>query len=87
MPTMTKRKEVIWYEVWTESGLAPPYLLFLWCNQDGTFEVYDPYERKIAYVTDNYDDAHVWLNEDEFTRVDGRMGEGERIEVPDLDVP
>jgi hypothetical protein len=68
-------KKVQWYEVFSEDGGAPPYLLLLWCDFDGLFEVYDPLEKQVCYTCSSYEDALIWLSEDEFSLVEGRVAE------------
>ena len=64
---------VLWYEVWADEGLSPPYLLILQCKSNGSLEIYDPLEAEVAFRPDNYDEATDWLVADEYTLVRGRM--------------
>lgn len=67
--------ELTWYEVWTDEGISPPYVLMLLCRKAGTvFEIYDPVERRVAYRALTCEAARNWLLEDEYTQVTGRMG-------------
>jgi hypothetical protein len=58
-----------WYEVWADEGHDVPYLLILRPCSEG-YEVLDPREgdRRVFAAT-RYEDAQMWLLEDEFVRV------------------
>jgi len=58
-----------WYEVWADEGHAIPYVLLL-RPVEQAFEVLDPAEgnRKV-FESPNYDDARMWLLEDEYVLV------------------
>ena len=65
-----------WYEVWADDGLNVPYLLIVQPDpaRDGSVVIIDPQELgQVIYTASNYEDAELWLLEDEYTRVDGRM--------------
>lgn len=62
-----------WYEVWADNGLDPPYVLVLVPRQDGKFDVFDPKEGRVAFQGASYDEAKLWLLEEEYSRVEGRM--------------
>ena len=62
-----------WYEVWVDEGLTPPYVLLVVSKVEGTIIVFDPKTSKVAYEAGSYEDVKLWLLEDEFRRVDGRM--------------
>lgn len=65
-----------WYEVWSDESFDEPYLLVLKKSKDGEIIIIDPKENhKIVYRSKDYDDAKLWLLEDEYTLVDGRMTE------------
>jgi len=62
-----------WYEVWSDEGLSPPYLLIVEPTQSGV-RVVDPCENgRTTFEASNYEDVTRWLLEDEYTRVTGRM--------------
>ena len=65
-----------WYEIWAEENDDIPYLLFL-CedlSKEDKFAIIDPKENnKIIKLFSSYDLAKLWLLEDEFTLVRGRM--------------
>lgn len=66
--------ECLWYEVWADDGLRPPYLLLLLCAKDGSgFEIFDPREKRSPFRSTDYEEARLWLLADEFTQVQGRM--------------
>ena len=64
---------LFWYEVWVDEGLTPPYVLLLLARSNEKFEIYDPIEKRTAFVAQTYEAAKEWLLEDEYTSVDGRM--------------
>jgi hypothetical protein len=67
-------KEIVWYEVWADEGLIPPYILILMCLNDGSsFQVFDPKESQVVHSSNDYESAKYWLLEDEYTSVNGRM--------------
>jgi hypothetical protein len=58
-----------WYELWADEGLPVPYILLLRPTQ-GAFEVLDPAEdNKKVFESPSYDDARMWLLEDEYVLV------------------
>jgi len=67
-----------WYEVWADEGLEPPYILVVLGYADGTVSVCDPKEDKIVCESDSYEAARLWLLEDEYTRVNGRMDDAHK---------
>ncbi len=65
-----------WYEVWVDEGKTMPYLLLLLPQQGSQAGVIvvDPNENyRIVHQAANYESAKLWLLEDEYTQVDGRM--------------
>jgi hypothetical protein len=66
--------QIIWYEVWVDEGLFPPYILLLLAlNVENKFEVYDPMEKRVVISESTYENAKNWLLEDEYILVNGRM--------------
>jgi len=67
-----------WYEVWVDDGLPVPYPLIVLPNESGRpgAVVVDPKDSKIVYRADDYESAKMWLLEDEYKLVDGRMEPG-----------
>ena len=58
-----------WYEVWADEGTPVPYLLLLRPVQQ-TYEILDPAEgNQKVFETPSYDDARIWLLEDEYVLV------------------
>jgi hypothetical protein len=52
-------------EVWIDPMLSPPYILLL---------LYDPAENyKVVFSSATYDEAQIWLLEDEYEPVEGRL--------------
>ena len=62
-----------WFEVWADDGLSPPYVLLVFPSGDGRIVVFDPKESKAIHTAADYESAKLWLLEDEYTRVEGRM--------------
>ncbi len=63
-----------WYEVWSDESFDEPYLLVLGKTVRGEIVVIDPKEHnKVVFRSNDYDEAKLWLLEDEYTLVDGRM--------------
>jgi hypothetical protein len=65
-----------WYEVWADEALPFPYLLLVMPSQGGGtgVVVIDPKEgNRVVCSSADYDAAKLWLLEDEYHRVDGRM--------------
>jgi len=61
-------------ELWVDSIVFPPRILMLVSDNDGKCGVYDPganYQLKFSSLS--YDEAHSWLLEDDYERVDGRL--------------
>jgi hypothetical protein len=58
-----------WYEIWADEGHPIPYVLMLRPTSGG-FEILDPASaNKRVFQSPNYDDAKMWLLEDEFVLV------------------
>jgi hypothetical protein len=68
-----------WYEVWADEGHDVPYLLLMRPCESG-FEILDPKEAngKVFEAT-TYDEARLWLLEDEFSRVGRKEGAGRAL--------
>jgi hypothetical protein len=65
-----------WYEVWADETHDIPYILLLYPSktETGKFCIVDPKEdNRIVDTLADYDSAKLWLLEDEFTLVKGRM--------------
>jgi hypothetical protein len=61
-------------EVWIDLLLSPPYVLLLLGDSTGSCSVYDPAESyKIVFSSATYDEAQIWLLEDEYEPVEGRL--------------
>ena len=69
-----------WYffEVWVDPMQSPPYVLLLLCDRFGSCYIIDPAEQyKIINHCDTYDEAQLWLLEDEYEPLEGRLSESE----------
>lgn len=66
-----------WFEIWFDESdeVLPNWLLIVTPDpaNPGFVVVYDPFEKRVIHSGDNYDDTCVWLAEDEFELVRGRM--------------
>jgi hypothetical protein len=64
-----------WFEVWADAGLEPPYLLLTMPDKaKGIFVVLDPQDGgKQVFAAESYDELRLWLLEDEYDKVLGRM--------------
>jgi len=61
-------------ELWVDPIVFPPRILMLVSNKQGNSWIYDPAANyKPIFSSSTYDDAHSWLLEDEYERVDGRL--------------
>jgi hypothetical protein len=61
-------------EVWIDPMLTPPYILLLLADTTGKCQIYDPangYE--VIFISENYDEAKLWLLEDEYEPIEGRL--------------
>jgi hypothetical protein len=65
--------KISWYEVWADDGLTPPYVLTVMGLADSGVRVFDPLEGKFVYEAESYEAVKLWLLEDEYSRVAGRM--------------
>ena len=60
-------------ELWVDPIVFPPRILMLIADKNGNCCIYDTttnYQAK--FVSASYDEAHSWLLEDDYERVDGR---------------
>jgi hypothetical protein len=61
-------------ELWVDPIVFPPKLLMLVCDQQGACNIYNPTTNySLMFSGANYEDAQLWLLEDEYERVDGRL--------------
>ena len=60
---------------------SPPYLLMLMGDRLGLCRVYDPVENyKVVLTSQSYEEAQLWLLEDEFEPINGRLSFAEVLE-------
>ncbi len=60
-------------EVWVDSMLSPPYVLLL-LSINGNYRIYDSVQGyKIVFSSNSYDEAQLWLLEDEYEPIEGRL--------------
>jgi hypothetical protein len=65
-----------WYEVWVSDSPTLPYVLIVIPDEEGAggVMVIDPQEdQKVVYRATEYENAKLWLLEDEFRLARGRM--------------
>ena len=61
-------------ELWVDPTAIPPYILVLLADKQGNCCIYDPKERdKLVFASSSYEEAKLWLLEDEYERVEGRL--------------
>lgn len=61
-------------EVWMDAMLSPPYILLLLGDKAGNCCIYDPAEGyKIIFTSLTYEEAQLWLLEDEYEPIEGRV--------------
>ncbi|MBG1271403.1 hypothetical protein [Nostoc sp. WHI] len=67
-------------EVWIDSMLSPPYILLLLCDSEDNCQVYDPAQGyKVVFSSNDYNAAKLWLLEDEYEPIKGRLFAAELI--------
>lgn len=65
-------------EVWIDAMLSPPYILLLLGERTGNCCVYDPAEGyKVIFTSSTYEEAQLWLLEDEYEPIEGRVSASE----------
>ncbi len=65
-------------EVWIDPLQSPPYVLLLLGDKSGGCYVIDPAEQyKLINHFGTYDEAQLWLLEDEYEPLEGRLSEPE----------
>jgi hypothetical protein len=68
-------------EVWSDPMQSPPYLLMLMGDHMGVCRVCDPVENyKVVLTSQSYEEAQLWLLEDEFEPINGRLSLSEVLE-------
>ena len=61
-------------ELWIDPTASPPYVLILLSDSSGKSCVYDPNQNyQLVFKSDTYQEAKLWLLEDEYERVEGRL--------------
>jgi hypothetical protein len=61
-------------ELWIDPTASPPYVLILLSDDSGYSQVYDPAQNyQVVFSSSTYEEAKLWLLEDEYERVDGRL--------------
>ena len=61
-------------ELWIDPIVFPPRILMLVGGQNGKCCIYDSSANyKLLFLSSSYDEAHSWLLEEEYERVDGRL--------------
>jgi hypothetical protein len=61
-------------ELWIDPTASPPYVLILLTDAAGNCAVYDPSQSyQVIFSSSNYQEAKLWLLEDEYERVEGQL--------------
>ncbi len=61
-------------DLWVDPTASPPYVLILLRDAQGRSCIYDPTENdQVVFSSDSYDEAKLWLLEDEYERVEERL--------------
>ncbi|OCR01640.1 hypothetical protein BCD67_19340 [Oscillatoriales cyanobacterium USR001] len=69
-------QEIEWEfaEIWADTLISPPYILMLVKEKSGKFCIHNPAQNyQVIFTSDNYDDAKMWLLEDEYERLNSRI--------------
>ncbi len=66
-------------ELWVDPTASPPYVLILLCDNQGSTGIYDPAQNyQTVFTSASYQEAKLWLLEDEYERVEGQL-KAERV--------
>ena len=68
--------EIDWkfIEVWIDPMLTPPYVLLLLADKSGKCSICDPATHyQVIFSSDSYETAKLWLLEDEYEPIEGRL--------------
>ncbi|MCC5617615.1 hypothetical protein LC605_21490 [Nostoc sp. CHAB 5836] len=60
-------------EVWIDPMLSPPYILLLLCDSEDNCQIYPAQGYKIVFSSNDYNAAKLWLLEDEYEPIEGRL--------------
>jgi hypothetical protein len=61
-------------ELWVDPTASPPYVLILLGDNSGNSCIYDPAQNyQIVFASSSYEEAKLWLLEDEYERVERRL--------------
>ncbi|MEM9216843.1 MAG: hypothetical protein AAGD25_21145 [Cyanobacteria bacterium P01_F01_bin.150] len=67
-------------EVWIDPMQSPPYLLMLFGDESGHCQIVDPAEQyREVKRCESYDQAQLWLLEDEYEPLEGRLSKAELL--------
>lgn len=65
-------------EAWVDPLQSPPYVLLLLADKTGNCHILDPTEGyTLIKSCGNYDEAQLWLLEDEYEPLEGRLASDE----------
>jgi hypothetical protein len=65
-------------EVWVDPMQSPPYILLLLGDKTNGCYVFDPAEHyRLVKAFSSYEEAQLWLLEDEYEPVEGRLSSSE----------
>lgn len=61
-------------ELWVDPTASPLYVLILLCDEQENCGIYDPAQNyQVVFTGSSYQDAKLWLLEDEYERVEGQL--------------
>ncbi|MDQ2098669.1 MAG: hypothetical protein QQW96_13600 [Tychonema bourrellyi B0820] len=61
-------------EIWADTLISPPYILMLVKEKSGKFSIHNPAQNyQVIFSSNNYEDAKMWLLEDEYERLNSRI--------------
>ncbi|WP_199246101.1 hypothetical protein [[Phormidium] sp. ETS-05] len=67
-------------EVWVDAMQSPPYLLLLLGDKAGSCYIFDPAENyRLVTNFSSYEEAQIWLLEDEYEPLEGRLSSSETL--------
>jgi hypothetical protein len=73
-PALTLADNWDFTELWVDPTASPPYVLILLCDDRQNCNIYDPAQNyQIIFTASSYQDAKLWLLEDEYERVEGQL--------------
>jgi hypothetical protein len=76
-PVQSQVSDWKFVETWIDPTSEIPYVLLLVADEAGEYKIYDPKENyTVVFASRSYDEAKVFLTEDEYEQIRGRYQEG-----------